>query len=213
MGGFFARLQLRVQGDTRERLVARVLEGDVRATEELVLILLPVLQKRAAWVLSRRARTRREDAFDYAQETLMRLFDQDCRVLRSWDPNKGASLETFTGLVAERHILSSLKSGRKSGWREDPLLDAKAEALQTDVDFERVVWSRELLERLLDRFEEEMTPRSRLLFRALFVDELTIEETSAKLGMSTNAIYTWQSRFRARAVELAEEMEKERETA
>lgn len=206
MAGWFARLKSRVQAKGTRPLVDRVVAGDPRATEELVMILLPVLQRRAAWVLSRR-RGRPEDAFDYAQEALMRLLEQDCRVLRTWDPERGASLETFAGLVAERHILSSLKSGRKSGWREDPLLDAKAEALTTGADLERVVWSRELLEQLLDRFEEEMTPRSRQLFTALFVEEMSIEDAAAKFGMSSNALYTWQSRFRSRAAELARELE------
>lgn len=213
MGGFFARLKERVQGPAMRRLVDRVLEGDARATEELVLILLPVLQRRALWVLSRNGRGRREDALDYAQEALMRLLEQDCRVLRTWEPERGASLETFAALVAERHILSSLKSGRKSGWREDPLLDAKAERLTTEADLERTVWSRELLERLLDRFDEEMTPRSRLLFRALFIDELSIEEVAEKFEMSTNALYSWQSRFRARAIELASELQDAREAS
>jgi RNA polymerase sigma-70 factor (ECF subfamily) len=207
MAGLLARLKSRVQGPNQRRLVERVLEGDARATEELVTALLPIIQRRVAWVLSRRGRARREDALDYAQEALMRLLENDARVLRTWEPDRGASLETFAGLVAERHVLSALRSGRKSAWREDPLLDAKAETLANESDLEQLVWSRDLLERLLDRLEEELTPRSRQLFTALFVEELTIEEAAARFNMSSNALYSWQSRFRTRAVELAKELE------
>ncbi len=205
MASFLARF--RSGGDEVDpaRHVDKVLRGDRAAAERLVVRLLPVLQRRIAWVVRAHPAARREDVLDHAQDVLLRLFQDDHRVLRSWDPARGASLDTFVALVAERHVRAVLRSGRKSAWREDLTLDLES-AGGTTGDGERHMLSKDLLERILDRLEGELTPRSRELFRALFVEELPAEEVAERFGMSSNALYTWTSRLRARVQALAAEL-------
>lgn len=195
--------------DTAE-LLAAVYRGDRSAAEALMGRLAPVIQKRVAWVLSRRGSPRRADVLDYTQEVLVRLWEDEHHILKTWTPDRGAKLETFVALVAERLVLSALRSGRKSGWREDPTLGEDLARKVSDVDLEQEVWSRDLLTRLLDRLEEELTPRSRQLFSALFVEELPPEQVAEQLGMSLNALYSWRSRFKARMAELVAELESAR---
>lgn len=192
-------------------LVARVRKGDRDAAEALVERLMPVVQKRVAWVLSRRPsarRTSRQDVLDHAQDVFVRLLEPQSKVLEAWDPARGASLATFVGLVAERQVLSTLRSGRRGAWREDPTLDGEAPVLVDDgPDLEARTWSRDLLERLLDHLEEELTPRGRQLFVALYVEEAEPEAVAEQLGMSLNALYSWRSRFKARIQEVARSLE------
>jgi len=136
---------------------------------------------------------------DYTQDVLLQLFEDDFRILRTWDPDKGASLEGFVQLVAERLVISALRSGRKSAWKEDPTLDEDlARKVATD-DLEQKAWSRQMLDGILDHMEEHLTPRGWDLFRALYVEEQTAEEVAARFEMSLNALYTWRSRFRTQA--------------
>lgn len=210
MVAFLARWRRGVDASDPAALVARVLAGDRAAAERLVDRLLPTIQKRVAWVLSRAGKPRRDDVLDHAQDVLLRLFERDYRVLRTWDASRGASLETFVALVTERHVIASLRSGRKSAWREDPTLDVEHELGAGEADLERQLGNKDLLEQILVRLESELTPRSRELFRALFVDERPIDEVAGHFGMSSNAVYTWSSRLRTRVQALTQELGGER---
>ena len=184
-----------------EELVRRTLKGHREASIALVDRLTPIIQKRAGWVLSRHSGHSRTDLLDYTQDVLVRLIDRDYRVLRTWDPARGASLATFVALVAEREILTILRSGRRSAWKEDPTLDVdldrKVEAPSLELDIE----ARDLLERLLDHLAHELNPKARLLFHALYIEELPAEHVAKRFGMTPNALYSWRSRFKARVAE------------
>ena len=79
-------------------------------------LLTPVIQARVARTLlahrSRLAGGRdvRQEVEDLSQDVFLALFDRDGHVLRSWEPERGLSLENFVGLVAERQVLSFLRS-------------------------------------------------------------------------------------------------------
>ncbi len=189
-------LRTRPKSDTE--WIERATSGDRRAAAALAERLLPVVQKRVAWVLSRRGAGRREDVLDYAQDAMVRLFERDGRILKTWDPAKGASLETFTGLVAEREVLSALRSGRRSAWREDPTIDVDLDRKFEGPDLEQRLGDRDVLERLLDHLEVELSPRARGLFQALYMEEQAPDDVAERFGMSLNALYSWRSRFKAR---------------
>ncbi|MEQ9499427.1 MAG: sigma-70 family RNA polymerase sigma factor [Deltaproteobacteria bacterium] len=201
-------LLARLDPDADARRVARVLAGDARETDALVDQLMGPIQRRVAWVLSKGKRSAgRNDVLDYTQDVLVKLFEDDHRILRSWSPDKGASLEAFVQLVAQRLVLSSLRSGRKSGWAEDPTLNEDLERQVSATDVEQQTWSKDTLHTILDRMEEELTPRSWALFRALFVEEQEPAEVAKKHDMSLNALYSWRSRFRTQARAWAEKGE------
>lgn len=196
-------------------LVRRALAGDPVASDALVAELAPRVQFKVNGALVRRARTRgvgasREDVRDLVQEVFLTLFENDGKVLRTWDPTRGAQLRTFVGLVADRVVGGVLRSGRRSGWREEPTsVPALERAAGQTETFERQIASREMLAAVLDRLRESLTPRGMWLFRALFVEQRDAAEVAGEAEMTLDALYAWRSRLRrevrAIRVELASE--------
>jgi RNA polymerase sigma-70 factor (ECF subfamily) len=193
-------------------LVRRALARDVDACRQLVAALTPAVQKRVGFALLRRERAgggrfTRQEVADLTQEVFLLLWDDDGRVLRSWDPSRGASLSTFVGLVAERAVASRLRSGRRSAWKEDPTLEGDLELRAGGGDHpEHRIADRHFLERLLDRLRGELSPRGLLLFQALYCDQRTPEDVAAEHGMTPDAVYVWRSRMRKVLRQLAAEM-------
>jgi RNA polymerase sigma factor (sigma-70 family) len=194
-------------------LVRRSLSGDRFALTRLVAVLTPVIQARVArTLLARRFRLAggrdvRQEVEDLSQEVFLSLFANDARTLRSWQVERGLSVENFVGLVAERQVLSFLRSGRRNPWKEDPSFsedELETEAL--DSGPEEVASSREHLALLLDRLREELSPLGRRLFQLLFVQELSQAEVEAASGLSADAVYAWRSRLRRLARKLLAEM-------
>jgi len=148
----------------------------------------------------------RQEVEDLTQEVFLALFADGARVLRSWRPDRGLSLENFIGLVAERLAVSILRSPRRSPWSGDPTLDETLDAFGTDPSAEREAVSRDTLARLLDRLTEELSPLGRQLFDLLLVQEVPVAEATARTGLSSDAIYTWRSRLRRVARRLLAEL-------
>ncbi len=196
----------------------RALSGDEPARNRLALALLPVIQARVARSLLRwrspgsRGRSVRQEVEDLSQDVLLLLFANGGKVLRTWQPERGLALDHFVGLVAERRTVSSLRSGRRSPWKEDPTLADELDREAPDRGPEEVVASREMLRLVLRRLAEELTPLGRQLFDLLFLQELSLPEIVARTALSADAVYAWRSRLRKLARRLlAEGSEKELE--
>lgn len=192
-------------------LVEPALAGDPSALTRLVAALTPVIQARVArTLLTRRyrlaaGRDLRQEVADLTQEIFLGLFARDAHGLRSWQAERGLSLENFVGLIAERHVVSFLRSGRRNPALEEPVAeDFDAPAL--DQGPEEVTASREQLHLLLDRLREELSPLGWQLFDLLFVRELSVPEVKAASGLSDDAVYAWRSRLRQRAQRLLAEL-------
>jgi RNA polymerase sigma-70 factor (ECF subfamily) len=185
---------------TDAELVAKVLSGDAAATRAFVDHLVPVVQARAARALLRRGRATgrdaRQEVGDLVQEVLVALFEDDARVLRAWDPARGLSMQNFVGLVAEREVASILRSGKRSPWKEEAAEMADLEASLDPVDAPDLgVASRELLDAVVDRVREELSPRGLELFFRLVVEEEPAESVCEAYGMTKDAVYAWRSRL------------------
>jgi len=198
------------EGDVE--LVRRALEGESAARHALVVRLSPVVQRRVCRPLASSSAARgrpaeRGEVLDLTQQILLLLFDRDARVLRSWDPSRGLSLLNFVGLVAEREAKAILRSGRRSAWAERPTADDEVSALALDDRGpEDELVSREELTKIWHRLEEELSPRGMELFRALLIDQLSIEELSERFNMSSNALYTFRSRLRQQLHAIREQL-------
>lgn len=185
--------------DERE-LVTRALSGDASATRKLVVLVMPIVQARIARMLVRRrargGRDVRQEVEDIAQEVFASLFENDGRVLRAWDPQRGLGLPSFCGLIAEREVSSILRSGRRSPWSADP---TEADVLEKDLapepDFEARLATREQLEILVDRVRAALSPLGLEMFERLVVQEEAIESVCATTGMKADAVYAWKSRL------------------
>lgn len=193
-------------------LVKRALSGDQGALTRLVAALTPVIQARVArTLLCRRARAGagrdvRQEVEDLTQDVFLALFSRGSHVLRSWQAERGLSLENFVGLVAERQVVSFLRSGRRNPWKEDPSPVEELDAAAPDSGPEETAASREQLGLLLDRLREKLTPLGHQIFLLLFVRELSIPEAMAATGLSADAVYAWRSRLRRLARQLLAEM-------
>jgi RNA polymerase sigma-70 factor (ECF subfamily) len=201
-----------MDGEAIEHEIQSALAGDEPALNRLVQTLTPVIQSRVArGLLLRRAGTAagrdvRQEVEDLTQEIFLVLFADGGKVLRSWQPERGLSLLNFVGLVAERQTASVLRSGKRSPWKEDPVLPEELDGATRESGPEEVAASREQLKHLLHRLTEELTPLGRHLFDLLFLRELPFEEVTRQTGMTPDAVYAWRSRLRRLARRLLEEM-------
>lgn len=192
--------------------IAAALAGEGAAVERLVALLTPVIQARIARSLlhyrrgGASGRDVHQEVADLAQDVFLLLFEKDGKVLRSWQPERGLTLENFVGLVAERQTVSLLRSGRRSPWKEDPTLaeDLDGQAAKGP-EPEDAAASRDQLRRLFLRLKEELSPLGRQLFELIFVQELDVGEVGQRTGLSADAVYAWRSRLRKLARRILQE--------
>jgi hypothetical protein len=199
--------------NAEQALLERALAGDPAATRELIVLVLPVVQVRIARVLARRrggSRDIRQEVEDFAQEVFASLFERDSRVLRAWNAERGLSLASFCGMIAEREVASILRSGRRSPWTEDATAveELEAEAGTVAPDAELRVASREHFERLTTRLHASLSPLGLQMFQRLIVDEESVESVCTSTGMSSDAVYAHRSRLARLARRLAAELAK-----
>jgi RNA polymerase sigma factor (sigma-70 family) len=198
------------QASIDRELVTAALDGQRAAVARLVARLTPVIQARVARCVLRykpRSGQVRQDVDDLAQDVFLRLFEERGRVLSSWDPSRGLSLENFAGLVAERLAISSLRTGKRNPWRED---EADEEAIAAMPSAEagpaEEVASADFMGRLHERLRETLTPLGLHLFNLLYVEERSVDEVCAVTKLSADAVYAWRSRLRRTAQGLCQQL-------
>ncbi|MAT27490.1 MAG: hypothetical protein CMN29_21460 [Sandaracinus sp.] len=193
-----------------EALLSRALDGgDPAAAGELVDRLLPAVQIRVARALRRhgpRGRDARQEMQDLVQEVFARLFAEDAKVLRAWDPARGASLSTFVGVVAEREVVGILRTRKRSPFTEEATetVGRELQAPRSDVPEARVA-DREAVAVLLEGLRARLSPLGFRVFELLWAEQRSVEEVCAELAMKRDAVYAWRSRIRKLARALAEE--------
>lgn len=144
---------------------------------------------------------------DLTQEVFLALFAERGRVLASWRPDRGLSLENFVGLVARRRALSILRTGRAAPWCAEPRcgeIGAAGDPAPAPGPEARTA-SRQELSRLVARLRGELSPLGCRLFDLLFLREHSVEEAGAATGLSRDALYAWRSRLKRLARRLAAE--------
>lgn len=193
-------------------LIERALAGDGPALTELVDRLTPVIQARVARSLLRNPCGGIDDPTEYlkdlTQEVFLSLFKNGGEVLRRWDPERGASLENFVGLVTERKVISEL---RRVSVRPTSELPADMEPVDPSADDgpERSTGSKYLLHGLMEHFRRELSPLGWTLFELLFIWEGSIQEVSHDLNMNPEAVRKWRTRLRASARRWLQRKERE----
>jgi RNA polymerase sigma factor (sigma-70 family) len=197
--------------DPSRDLIEQALARRPEAARQLVDRLYPAVQARVARVLCRAGRasgrSARQEVEDMIQDVFANLFEQDGRALRAWDPARGLPLEQFAALLAERHVVSVLRSGRRNPWTEDPTLDTTLERQGAPTASpEPALLSRELLGNLLDRLRMTLSPLGMHLFELIYVDQREVEEVAVMMKMTADAVYAWRSRLRKLVATLAAEL-------
>lgn len=181
-------------------LVDRALARDGEALRALVDALTPVIQARVARALLRRAvaasgRNIRQEVADLTQDVFAALFAERGKALRAWKPERGLTLASFVGFVAERQVASILRTARRSPWTEDPTLMEELDTPEDHSGLELRLESQQMLEALLDRLREELSPLGLSLFELIFIQQRTVPEVCEQMRMSREAVYAWQSRL------------------
>lgn len=197
--------------DLTPALVERALDGDDPACRALIDALTPTIQARVYRALDRRAalgrgRVVRQEVLDMTQDVFLALFADDGRVLRRWDPARGAALPTFVGLVAEREVRAILRSRRRSPWTEDPTRPDDFVTAAAPPAAERRVADKETLREVLARLHDRLSDRGLELFEALVIQGRPVDDVAAAHGMTRDAVYTWRSRLKKTVTAIAADL-------
>lgn len=190
-----------------QALMQAVRRGERSAITALVVQLTPVIQARAAGALRRTAavhgRDPRQEVADLTQEVFVALLRDDARVLASWQPG-GLSLPNFVGLVAERQVISILRSKRRAPYTERPSSDSEElfRSLRPTEGPERALAAREGLECLLIHLQETLSPGALDIFYRLFVHEQTIDTICEETQSTPSAIYAHRHRIKEAATKI-----------
>lgn len=186
--------------------VKRALGGERAAIEALVRELSPVVQARVATTLWRRGRASRQELEDLTQEVLMEIFAGDGRVLARWEPERGLSLASFVGLVAQRLVFSALRSRRRNPFTQEPTdpgtIEASASSSRMHPPPEEPIAAREFLELLFERLHADLSPKGLEMFYRLYVWQEEPEQIARETGSKVEAIYQWRSRLKKEVAEL-----------
>lgn len=179
--------------------IRRAAAGDRSALDHLVERLAPSIQRRVRRRMRRLELLHASSALekDLVQDCMVRLFAQQARLLRQWKPDRGASLDSWCGYVADSVVLAHSRSGRKSAWREitDEDDDEQPALPWTDEDLEAQTLDRAFLTDLMVRLRKVLTPAKLNLFWALYVEERDPEDIALELGKSRDAIYMAKARL------------------
>jgi DNA-directed RNA polymerase specialized sigma24 family protein len=192
-------------------LIAQALERRPAACRALVDRLTPTIQQRVSAALIRRRRGSRQELLDLTQEVFRILLDEDGRALKAWDPARGASLNGYVALIADRRVASVLRSGRQSGWAEDAKDPLDFEELDdTAPTPEEVSVSRDMLAQLLEILRAGLSERGFEMFHWLYVEEREVEWIVARSGLNRNAVYAWRARLQKTIAQAAVDLSSDR---
>lgn len=182
-------------------LVRAALTGDRGAIRRLVGRLRPVVHTEVAHVLLSRAaaagRNARQELEDLVQEVFARLWADDGKLLRRWDPSRGRSLDSWVRLVARSRALDQLRSRRRTPLQGEALDEGELERAANlgASTITGTLGAREDLARIQARLREQLSERDWMLFIALFAEGASVQQVSEEIGMTTAAVYQWKSRF------------------
>jgi DNA-directed RNA polymerase specialized sigma24 family protein len=162
-------------------LLKRCLAGDAQAWRQWVAETAPVIRHAVVQTLLRHTgRMRDEDADELTQDVYVRLVRDDCRLLRSYDPDR-SRLGTWLTLVARSTTIDALRRRRLreaslDEMKLDPPAPPPAEARGPVVPPGLLTPRQELVLKLL--FDEERDVGE--VARLLSVDEQTVRSTKHK---------------------------------
>lgn len=149
---------------------------------------------------------------EFVQETWILLLKDEGRVLRMWDPARGRSLNSWIYLVAQRHILRTLKGHRRNPWGDhsQPLHEIVALIddglpLKQDLvsDLDRIVD----LVTLLDAVRAELGEARWSMFRQIFIEQRAPADIAADAQLGVSQIYDLASYFRRQVRAIARSLD------
>ena len=202
----FAMAALR-RAHSEETLIERALDGSVAAQRMLARRLLPVICAHTRRALSRQIGIADQDGHDIVQSVWIVLLDNDGRQLRAYDPDRGASLEHYVGMIAQRTVSNVIRNryAEKRGGGQIPAPLDEARAISDSVGGpEAATEARDLATALQAHLKSTLSARGQVVYNLLYIDEEPVERVAVLLGVKRSVIYNWQHRIRAAAREFVE---------
>jgi RNA polymerase sigma-70 factor (ECF subfamily) len=193
-----------------KQLVNRALEGERAAVRELIEQLLPVIRRRAVGSLARYGRGAESETEDICQEVLLGLFREDRAALAAWDPERGLALSQFVGMLAQRRVISHLRSRASKPARH---MLTEPESLERLVNQSATNQldprdpAHDTFHELADRLSLTLSPLGLEMFYRLYVWEQPTEQITEQLGLSAESIYQWRSRLKKAAASVLKELQ------
>ncbi len=181
-------------------LVEKALTGNTEAVQALVHRLRPAVQAEVGWSLvnngrRRGARDPQQEVADLVQEVFVSLWENEGKILRAWNPEKGRSLVSFVRLVARHQVISILRSKKRSPWTEEPT-EADDLELSTTSGQEEALDQSQAVKLILQHVHQGQSTRGRLLFEGLYIEGKEVDDICDEFGMTRNAVYAWKTRLR-----------------
>lgn len=146
-------------------------------------------------------RDARQDCCDLVQDVFVVLLAREGAVLRTWDPQRGAKLETFVRLIARRYVLGVLRTKSRNPYAVESVSDEVLDLWQAS---EARLDSRLDAQDLLAELTGELDERGQSLFRALVLEARPTDEVARANSMTHNAIYAWSARLGRKLREMIE---------
>lgn len=186
--------------DTDLDLIRLALRGRRQAQTLLVQRLNPVICAHVRRVFGARALSfKSEDGRDLVQRVWQRLWEDEGRRLRAFDPEQ-ASLEHYVGFIARRVAQERL---RVSG--EERAVDAQATPQQAEgvpassPSPESAAVGRVAAEQLFAHLLATLPERGGLVLKLVYADGLAPVEAAQALGVNRQVIDNWLHRIRKEA--------------
>ena len=178
----------------------RLLAGDRAAITDFVASMTPIIQARVARCLLKGiSRDIRRDVEDHCQDVFAHLFADNARALKRYDASHGLSLRNYVGLIAERRVISSLRSAKSNPWRESVSLDDEPVLVCGHGTPESEAIGSSALSALLAELRNTLSDQGWQLFQLLYVQDMSVTDVIDATGLSNDAVYAWRSRLRKAA--------------
>lgn len=129
-----------------------------------------------------------DDVNDLFQEIFASFCAHNCKKLRMFDPQKGASLASWIRIIALRMTIDHLRKSKELISLENMPTELSQEGTQSEMmERESQSYLRDLL--------EELPAKDKLLIELSYMRELPPEEVAQILHISVGAFYTRKNRI------------------
>jgi RNA polymerase sigma factor (sigma-70 family) len=145
-----------------------------------------------------------EDAEDLLQDTFVRLFDNDRRLLRQYDPKRGLSLTGWIKMITVQTVIISVRG------KKPKIVPIEDHNIPVEIDLDGMIFSKEEVAYMLEKCLKTISYLERLVFGLHFLDELSLSDIASFLHKTENNIYQIKHRSLSRVKECMEKWKNEK---
>lgn len=178
-------------------MIERAADGHAPSRKALIDRLLPVVHARVRRQLARgQYGLSGVNDRDLAQEVWLTLWKDDARQLRGWDAARGASLEGYVGMVADREVGNQRQRGNAAKRSVHLVSLQETDEATNALDPESVAIEKDLRQHVIDHLSENLPAKGLAVFRFLYSDGMSPDEVAAVLNVKRQVVYNWQHKIR-----------------